>query len=222
MFLSHQQPQQLSPQSPSPRWRFFRRYISELDDEFSGVNPTGLGSSISVYCTMLLSALALSRLTCVFLFNKKKGDRSWIFVDFIFILLTINLIADRRKVWLPGRLFRRKAGDLGPKGRYFFQRPRSRSSTTRHATTRFGSTSIVIPKIDVIPYSHGGYFGASLYCLQNHTWLTILDSLNPEVFDQFSRRIHSARVGNLIKWSENNPIFAAYGVVESGGGGECS
>lgn len=60
-------------------------------------------------------------------------------------------------------------------------------------------------------YAHGGLFGAAPMMLGNPQWVGILRRLMPDVYIELSNRIESASPGEMIHWTENNPVVCAYG-----------
>jgi len=62
-------------------------------------------------------------------------------------------------------------------------------------------------------YSHGGFFGAAPFMLNNPHWISILRQLMPDVYVEISRRV-KAPPYKLIHWAENNPVVAAYGSAQ--------
>ena len=67
-------------------------------------------------------------------------------------------------------------------------------------------------KIAIVPYSHGGFFGAAPLMLDDPFWVDVLRSLMPDVYCEVAKRIFSP-TPKLIHWAENNPVVAAYGTV---------
>lgn len=83
-----------------------------------------------------------------------------------------------------------------------------------------------------IPYVHGGYMAAGPLLLQNPEWMSILRRLMPE---SHADSMRLPKLGNgfgvlgadrdapadpvrVMKWAENNPVVAAYGILNSDGG----
>ena len=96
----------------------------------------------------------------------------------------------------------------------------STSSYTQQQQRLYHPTSITqdhvkIPRIDNIAYAHGGFFGAAPFVLADPKWVTILRKLLPDVYVEISRRILITPTPRLIHWAENNPVIAAYGVVQT-------
>ena len=92
--------------------------------------------------------------------------------------------------------------------------------------------AVSIPRIDNVPYAHGGFFGTAPFFLADRRWVQILRDLLPDVYVEISRRVGTThyysqllKVGKnasldykqdaskLIHWAENNPVVAAYGVA---------
>jgi hypothetical protein len=69
--------------------------------------------------------------------------------------------------------------------------------------------------IQRILYTHGGYFGAAPFLLNNPHWISILRHLMPDVYIEISRRVHKSPQHRLIHWAENNPVVAAYGTAQA-------
>jgi len=76
----------------------------------------------------------------------------------------------------------------------------------------FDDHSYMQEKIEVVPYSHGGFFGAAPLMLDDPFWVDVLRSLMPDVYCEVAKRIFSP-TPKLIHWAENNPVVAAYGTV---------
>jgi hypothetical protein len=88
-----------------------------------------------------------------------------------------------------------------------------------HHSTLWQPTSIkqdhvVIPLINHVAYAHGGFFGVAPFLLASPQWVRILRKLLPDVYIEISRRVLFSRAPRLIHWAENNPVVAAYGVVQ--------
>lgn len=75
---------------------------------------------------------------------------------------------------------------------------------------------VPIPEIDVLPYAHGGFFGAAPFLLGDPIWVNILRELMPDVYVEIAQRIF-APTPKLIHWAENNPVVAAFGTVHEQG-----
>lgn len=90
--------------------------------------------------------------------------------------------------------------------------------------------AVSIPRINNVPYAHGGFFGAAPFFLADRRWVTILRELLPDVYVEISRRVgtshyysklmglgrqmdYTTDASKLIHWAENNPVVAAYGVA---------
>jgi hypothetical protein len=73
---------------------------------------------------------------------------------------------------------------------------------------------VAIPRIHHMAYAHGGYFGAAPFVLASPRWVRILRKLLPDVYVEISRRVLFSPASKLIHWAENNPVVAAYGVVQ--------
>jgi hypothetical protein len=71
---------------------------------------------------------------------------------------------------------------------------------------------IPISEIEILPYAHGGFFGAAPFMLGDPFWVNILRELMPDVYVEVAKRIF-APTPKLIHWAENNPVVAAYGAL---------
>jgi hypothetical protein len=95
------------------------------------------------------------------------------------------------------------------------------TSTCRRATlstmqqpTSITQDHVAIPLIQNVAYAHGGFFGAAPFVLASPRWVRILRKLLPDVYVEISRRVLFSPAPKLIHWAENNPVVAAYGVVQ--------
>mmetsp|Transcript_10748 Transcript_10748/g.20101 ORF Transcript_10748/g.20101 Transcript_10748/m.20101 type:complete len:565 (-) Transcript_10748:780-2474(-) len=81
------------------------------------------------------------------------------------------------------------------------------------------SSRVTVTPINNIPYAHGGYAGAAPLFIRNQKWMLILQYLMPE--EHFAMVNFIQQVENrpdplkVMKWAENNPVVAAYGIVHS-------
>ncbi|GMH80319.1 hypothetical protein TL16_g08499 [Triparma laevis f. inornata] len=144
-------------------------------------------------------------------------------------IITIIVVRDTRRIWV-----QRSSKDEVEEGRRTFREFRqtvlrrigesvqniriSRASKrySRRKRRRAISTTedlIEIPRPNIIPYSHGGYFGSAPFMLSDPSWINILRILQPDVFCEVARRIF-APSNYLIHWAENNPVCCAYGVLK--------
>ena len=80
-------------------------------------------------------------------------------------------------------------------------------------TQSIENDQVTFPCIQIMPYSHGGFFGAAPFLLANPDWISKLRKLMPDVYVEISRRILKAPAQKLIHWAENNPVVAAYGMA---------
>ena len=92
-------------------------------------------------------------------------------------------------------------------------------------------TSRVTP-VDRIPYIHGSYASAAPLFVYQKKWMRILRKLMPaghadaieilrEAEEVVSRKSNNDKqMARLMKWAENNPVVAAYGVLNSNTGTE--
>lgn len=69
--------------------------------------------------------------------------------------------------------------------------------------------------IRIMPYAHGGFFGAAPFLLSNPHWISLLRHLMPDVYVEISRRVAINPPSRLIHWAENNPVVAAYGAAHA-------
>lgn len=99
-------------------------------------------------------------------------------------------------------------------------RKRTRQSNTFHAlpvkeTKAIGHDQILFAHgpIEIMPYAHGGFFGAAPFMLANPHWIDVLRLLMPDVYIEISLRVVHAPAPKLIHWAENNPVVAAYGTA---------
>ncbi|KAL3938359.1 MAG: hypothetical protein SGARI_001768 [Bacillariaceae sp.] len=74
------------------------------------------------------------------------------------------------------------------------------SLSTSQQPTSITPDHVAIPLIQNIAYAHGGFFGAAPFVLGSPQWI--------------SRRVLFSPAPKLIHWAENNPVVAAYGVVQ--------
>ena len=102
-----------------------------------------------------------------------------------------------------------ESGDeiIRPKRRPSFQ------TFPTYATKSLENDQVSFPKINLVPYSHGGFFGAAPFMLANADWVSILRHLMPDVYVEISRRAEYAAAPKLIHWAENNPVVAAFGTA---------
>jgi len=92
-----------------------------------------------------------------------------------------------------------------------------------------GAMSIPITPLYRIPYVHGSFASAAPMMLEDRKWMRILRLLMPEshadiieVLKHASQSKKSAKMARIMKWAENNPVVAAYGILQSDCGKECS
>ncbi|KAG7358725.1 hypothetical protein IV203_015314 [Nitzschia inconspicua] len=93
-------------------------------------------------------------------------------------------------------------------------KPRTSSLSTLQQPTSITEDHVAIPLINHVAYAHGGFFGAAPFLLASPQWVRILRKLLPDVYVEISRRVLFSRAPRLIHWAENNPVVAAYGVVQ--------
>lgn len=89
-----------------------------------------------------------------------------------------------------------------------------------------------VTPVDRIPYVHGSYASAAPIMVYNKKWMRILRRLMPanhadameilrEAEEALARRSsNDQQMARLMKWAENNPVVAAYGVLNSNSGTE--
>jgi hypothetical protein len=92
--------------------------------------------------------------------------------------------------------------------------PRKFSLSALQQPTSITQDHVAIPLINRVAYAHGGFFGAAPFLLASPQWVRILRKLLPDVYVEISRRVLFSRAPRLIHWAENNPVVAAYGVVQ--------
>ena len=91
---------------------------------------------------------------------------------------------------------------------------RRASLSTSQQPTSITQDHVAIPLIKKVAYAHGGFFGAAPFVLASPQWVRILRKLLPDVYVEISRRVLFSPAPKLIHWAENNPVVAAYGVVQ--------
>lgn len=96
--------------------------------------------------------------------------------------------------------------------------------------TAWGSSRVT--PVDRIPYIHGSYASAAPLFVYNTKWMRILRRLMPaghadameilrEAEEAHARKSNNDKqMARLMKWAENNPVVAAYGVLNSNTGTE--
>jgi len=87
-----------------------------------------------------------------------------------------------------------------------------------------------VTPVDRIPYVHGSYASAAPLMVYNKKWMQILRRLMPanhadameilrEAEEALARRSNNdQQMARLMKWAENNPVVAAFGVLNSNSG----
>ena len=102
----------------------------------------------------------------------------------------------------------------------------------RPPTPRKAWGSSPVTPVDRIPYVHGSYASAAPLMVYNKKWMQILRRLMPanhadameilrEAEEALSRRSNNdQQMARLMKWAENNPVVAAYGMLNSNSGAE--
>ena len=93
---------------------------------------------------------------------------------------------------------------------------------SNHSDCQDESMSIPITTFSTIPYVHGSYASAAPIMLEDKRWMKILRQAMPEahadaieVLRQASKSRTSAKMAKIMKWAENNPVVAAYGMMQS-------
>lgn len=91
---------------------------------------------------------------------------------------------------------------------------------------------VPVTPVDRIPYVHGSYASAAPLMIRDEKWMRILRRLLPanhadvveivRVAEEASTRSATAvtQMAKIMKWAENNPVVAAYGIVNSDSGTE--
>lgn len=90
---------------------------------------------------------------------------------------------------------------------------RQRLTRPTHRMESYAHDQILFPTIKIMPYAHGGFFGAAPFLLTNPHWISILRHLMPDVYVEISRRVTYSPASKLIHWAENNPVIAAFGAA---------
>ena len=71
--------------------------VKETDEDFTGANPTGVGTSIAVYTSLVVCSIVISHNVWNVL---ELGLLARVTLTIAAILLTMNFINDRRRIWL--------------------------------------------------------------------------------------------------------------------------
>lgn len=85
--------------------------------------------------------------------------------------------------------------------------------------SKHNPSTVTVTPINNIPYAHGGYAGAAPLLIRDEKWMLILLHLMPE--EHFTILNYIQQVENrpdplkVMKWAENNPVVAAYGIMHS-------
>jgi len=84
---------------------------------------------------------------------------------------------------------------------------------------REDSSSVPVTSINKISYVHGAYAGAAPLFMNDKKWMMILEHLMPEQYLILSNYIKQTYGVidplKVMKWAENNPVVAAYGMLHS-------
>jgi hypothetical protein len=94
------------------------------------------------------------------------------------------------------------------------------SNLTEH---REETMSIPITPFSNIPYVHASYASAAPMMLEDKRWMKILRQVMPEAHADAIEVLKqtvppartSAKMAKIMKWAENNPVVAAYGLMNS-------
>ena len=101
-----------------------------------------------------------------------------------------------------------------------------------HSITSTELEFVPVTPVDRIPYVHGSYASAAPRMIRDEKWMRILRRLLPanhadvveivRVAEEASTRSATAvsHMARIMKWAENNPVVAAYGIVNSDSGTE--
>lgn len=103
---------------------------------------------------------------------------------------------------------------------------RSNSTTSTHETKENidpdTTRGVKVTPLTNIQYIHGGYAGAAPHLVKDEKWMLLLQHLMPDEHLTLSNYVQQAYDDNeepdplkVMKWGENNPVVAAYGVVHS-------
>jgi hypothetical protein len=91
---------------------------------------------------------------------------------------------------------------------------------------------VSVTPVDRIPYVHGSYASAAPHMIRDVKWMRILKRLLPanhadaveivRAGEEASTRSTTAvsQMARIMKWAENNPVVAAYGILNSDSGTE--
>ena len=81
---------------------------------------------------------------------------------------------------------------------------------------------VSVEPLQHIDYIHGGYAGAAPLLLKDEKWMMLLQHLMPEEHEVLTNYTEQVSHDNshidplkVMKWAENNPVVAAYGVLNS-------
>jgi hypothetical protein len=92
-------------------------------------------------------------------------------------------------------------------------------TTTPSKDKEDNTSRIKVTPINNIPYAHGGYAGAAPLLIHDEKWMLILQHLMPEEHFAMMNYIQQADKRpdplKVMKWAENNPVIAAYGITHS-------
>jgi len=95
----------------------------------------------------------------------------------------------------------------------------SRSGYFCKKKTKDYSNTVEVTYINNVPYAHGGYAGSAPCFFQDENWMMILQHLMPDehtVLRNYAKRVdENIEPLKVMKWAENNPVVAAYGILNS-------
>ena len=81
------------------------------------------------------------------------------------------------------------------------------------------SSSVPVTSINKISYVHGAYAGAAPLFMNDKKWMMILEHLMPEqhlILSNYTKQTYGVIDPlKVMKWAENNPVVAAYGMLHS-------
>ena len=81
------------------------------------------------------------------------------------------------------------------------------------------SNRVNVTPLNTIPYVHGGFAGAAPLLMMDKKWMMILKHLMPDahlVLSNYAEQVDdNTDPLKVMKWAENNPVVAAYGMLHS-------
>jgi len=75
-----------------------------------------------------------------------------------------------------------------------------------------------VTALNEIYYAHGGYAGAAPLMMDSKKWMSILQYLMPDehkILTAYSKQLKEPDPLKVMKWAENNPVVAAFGMLHS-------